>query len=629
MASTPYPLPRQTRETATLVGNGTAGPYGPTAFKVFDVADIVVVAKPLGAEFFAVAAGVTVVKTSGLDLDTVSVTFPGVVPATTSFIIRAARIHERSLAVTRGGALDAPQIEKELSKQGSVLSELRRDNNRAVKPDDGLPMQIHRGTVGQTLMFDDDGNMVPAPTPAETIGQAEAARDIAVGAAGTATGQAGIATGAAGTATGQAGIATTKAGEASTSETNASNSASAAGTSATNAQTARTGAETARDQAATMIAAFLFNTVAAGGASDPGPGNLKPNNATLASITTLYVDNVDATGVNVGAVLDDFGLGTSGVKSKLTLRKVGAPTVRHHFSVTAVTDSTGYRTLAVTYVGGAGALVLGTDQVALMFVVNGDKGDAGLGGGDVDGPASSVADRIATFADATGKIIKDSGVLIGDLATKLNAAFTGTFSMAAGALARSALTNGSATSVIGRSANSGGAVNDIAAASNDTFLQRVSNALSWGGLTIGMVADGLLTYAKLATAAIATVAEWRSNTTSKLLTPNTVWSAMAEVALTDAATIAVDLATGFDFTVTIAGNRTLGNFTNVIPGQRGRIRVVQDGTGGRTLAKNTNHKTAGGAALAIASAASAETFVYYDCVSSTKVLLSNSPLAWS
>jgi len=57
---------------------------------------------------------------------------------------------------------------------------------------------------------------------------AEAARDVAVGAAGTATTQAGIATGAASTATTQAGIATGAASSASTSATNAGDSATLA-----------------------------------------------------------------------------------------------------------------------------------------------------------------------------------------------------------------------------------------------------------------------------------------------------------------------------------------------------------------------------------------------------------------
>ena len=61
-------------------------------------------------------------------------------------------------------------------------------------------------------------------------------------------------------------------------------------------------------------------------------------------------------------------------------------------------------------------------------------------------------------------------------------------------------------------------------------------------------------------------------------------SAVADlVALTDAATIAVDFDTGQNFTVTLAGNRALGNPTNVTAGQTGSIFVTQDGTGSRTL----------------------------------------------
>jgi hypothetical protein len=60
-----------------------------------------------------------------------------------------------------------------------------------------------------------------------------------------------------------------------------------------------------------------------------------------------------------------------------------------------------------------------------------------------------------------------------------------------------------------------------------------------------------------------------------------------EVPLTDAVTIAVDASLGQVFTVTLGGNRTLGNPTNPSPGQGIIIRVSQDATGGRTLAYGT------------------------------------------
>lgn len=58
----------------------------------------------------------------------------------------------------------------------------------------------------------------------------------------------------------------------------------------------------------------------------------------------------------------------------------------------------------------------------------------------------------------------------------------------------------------------------------------------------------------------------------------------ASFALTDAATITTTNCSSYNtFTVTIAGNRTLGSFTTATAGQKIVIQVRQDGTGGRTL----------------------------------------------
>ena len=66
-------------------------------------------------------------------------------------------------------------------------------------------------------------------------------------------------------------------------------------------------------------------------------------------------------------------------------------------------------------------------------------------------------------------------------------------------------------------------------------------------------------------------------------------SAVADVqALTDGTNISVDFNVGQNFTVTLAGNRTLDNPTNCVAGQVGSIFVVQDGTGSRTLAYGTS-----------------------------------------
>lgn len=68
--------------------------------------------------------------------------------------------------------------------------------------------------------------------------------------------------------------------------------------------------------------------------------------------------------------------------------------------------------------------------------------------------------------------------------------------------------------------------------------------------------------------------------------------------LTDAATIASDAAVSNLFTVTLAGNRTLGLPANIVDGQTVRYEVKQDATGSRTLAYNAVWTFPGGAPTA-------------------------------
>ncbi len=62
------------------------------------------------------------------------------------------------------------------------------------------------------------------------------------------------------------------------------------------------------------------------------------------------------------------------------------------------------------------------------------------------------------------------------------------------------------------------------------------------------------------------------------------------VALTDAATIGIDATLGDIFDATLGGNRTLGNPTGAVNGQKLLFRIKQDGTGGRTLAFGTKYR---------------------------------------
>jgi hypothetical protein len=124
-------------------------------------------------------------------------------------------------------------------------------------------------------------------------------------------------------------------------------------------------------------------------------------------------------------------------------------------------------------------------------------------------------------------------------------------------------------------------------------------------------------YGTVAPLDVTTAAQFRSNTASKALTTDTVWSAADTVALTDAATVAVDLSAGFNFSLTIGGNRTLGNPSNTKNGQTGLIKITQDGTGSRTLAYSSNWKFANGQAPILTTTASASDLLFYQVISST------------
>lgn len=92
---------------------------------------------------------------------------------------------------------------------------------------------------------------------------------------------------------------------------------------------------------------------------------------------------------------------------------------------------------------------------------------------------------------------------------------------------------------------------------------------------------------------VTQAAQRQINTANKLsLSGGTMTGAFIEsvVTLTDAATIVVDATLGNIFKVTLGGNRTLGNPTGVVDGQKMVFRIRQDATGSRTLAYDTKFR---------------------------------------
>jgi len=90
-------------------------------------------------------------------------------------------------------------------------------------------------------------------------------------------------------------------------------------------------------------------------------------------------------------------------------------------------------------------------------------------------------------------------------------------------------------------------------------------------------------------------------------------------ALTDASTITPNFATANNFSVTLGGNRTLANPTNLTAGQSGVIVITQDGTGSRTLAYGSYFKFPTGTAPTLTTTASAVDVLCYYVESTTRI----------
>jgi hypothetical protein len=153
--------------------------------------------------------------------------------------------------------------------------------------------------------------------------------------------------------------------------------------------------------------------------ADPGSGLFRLNNATPSSATAIYVDNENVVGNDVSAWLDTLDdAGGSSNRGHLIICDPDQPMeVFRIYQVSgSVVDSTGYRTITITHIAGAGSFTAGT-QYSFSFYPKGDPGDvpsertitagAGLtGGGDLS------ADRTLDVGAGTGIVANANDVAI-------------------------------------------------------------------------------------------------------------------------------------------------------------------------------------------------------------------------
>lgn len=154
--------------------------------------------------------------------------------------------------------------------------------------------------------------------------------------------------------------------------------------------------------------------------ANPGTGKIRANNAALGSATELYISKTGRGGTSIANWLATFDDSTNAVKGDLVITDP-ASEAQALYQVTGLTDATGYVKIAVSTHSGATGFADAL-AVSVQFARAGNKGTDGTGTGDVVGPSSAVNNRAAAFDGTTGKLLKDSGIVLGTAA----AANTGT-----------------------------------------------------------------------------------------------------------------------------------------------------------------------------------------------------------
>ena len=163
----------------------------------------------------------------------------------------------------------------------------------------------------------------------------------------------------------------------------------------------------------------------------------------------------------------------------------------------------------------------------------------------------------------------------------------GTYTMTAPVITGGSITGVTFTSIVVTGGSITG-ITDLAVADGGTGASTLTGVLKGNGTSAFTAATAGTDYAGIATAQSFTAAQRGAIST-----------------LTDGATITPDFALANNFTVTLGGNRTLANPSNLTAGQSGSIFIVQDATGSRTLAYGTQYDFIGGTAPTLSTTAAA------------------------
>ena len=184
-----------------------------------------------------------------------------------------------------------------------------------------------------------------------------------------------------------------------------------ASTASTKADEAAASAVTAASEASATAPKYTFSTSTS--MADPGSGILRYNDATVADVTAIAIDDLTADTGNpdVEAWLKTFDDSTSTIKGWIRLVEPGTPANYAIFNVTAIADNSGWVQLTVAHVDSNGTFG-NTDSIRLFFSRTGDKGDTGSTGvtGSGEGLELAFESNTNDADQGTGKVWYNAAV---------------------------------------------------------------------------------------------------------------------------------------------------------------------------------------------------------------------------
>lgn len=245
-------------------------------------------------------------------------------------------------------------------------------------------------------------------------------------------------------------------------------------------------------------------------------------------------------------------------------------------------------------------------------------------GGSLVGTSATFDDKVSVSALAVTGITSIGGSLVGTSATFSNHVSSST-------LAVTGITS-IGGSLVGTSAtfNDHVSVSSMTVTGNVTATQYYGGGGNLTGVSAGIATNVSGGYAVLTSAQISGNVSIGGGlyvhtsvgigVASPLGQIHIAKNAIADiVSLTDAANVSLSFSNGQNFSLTLAGNRTLDNPTQCVPGQVGSIFIIQDGTGGRTLSYGTNWEFPAATAPTLSTSAAAVDRLDYIVRTSTAV----------